>query len=138
MFDDPKKELQRLQDELLAAEEEQWDDLSDIQDLLDDYEEEDSIDALLAEFGGAQEEESHCQNYANGYGKRSGRQAVYEEEEPELEEDAVVYRQDPRQAKKAKKEKKQKEKGVGGLIFLAILETLGILAIAAWWAVMLL
>ena len=42
MFDDPRKELQRMQQELLAAEEEEWDDLSDIQDLLDDYEEEDA------------------------------------------------------------------------------------------------
>lgn len=132
MFDDPKKELQRLQDELLAAEDEEWDDLSDIQDLLDDYEEEDSVEAIMEEFGA--QEQPRYQNYANGYGRATAAPAYYEEEEPELEDDAVVYREDARK----KKKKDKKEKGVGGLVFLAILETLGILAIAAWWAVMLL
>ncbi len=136
MFDDPKKELQRLQDELLAAEEEEWDDLSDIQDLLDDYEEEDSVESLLQEFGADAEEEPRYQNYANGYGRRPARPVYEEEAVPELDDDAVLYREDARTKKKAKKEKK--EKGIGCLVFLAVLETMGILAIAAWWAVMLL
>lgn len=131
MFDDPRKELQRMQQELLAAEEEEWDDLSDIQDLLDDYEEEDSIEALLAEFG---TEETPVRNYANSYGGRSARPVFdYQETDDELDDDAVLYREDAR-----KKKGKKKEKGVGGLVFLAVLETIGILAIAAWWAVMLL
>ena len=130
MLDDPKKELQRIQEELLAAEEEEWDDLSDIQDLLDDYEEEDSIDALLAEFA---EEETPVRNFANSYGKRQSRPVFdYQETDDELDDDAVLYRED------ARKKGKKKEKGVGGLVFLAILETIGILAIAAWWAMMLL
>ncbi len=127
MFDDPKKELQRLQKELLEEEEGQWDDLRDIQDILEEYEEEDSVEAIIREFGAESRREPAYQNYANGYGRR--RDAF--EETPGLEDDAVLYREDARG-------KRKKEKGLGGLVFLAVLETLGILAIAAWWAVMLL
>ena len=125
MFDDPKKELRRLQEELLAEEDEGWDDLSDIQDLLDGYEEEDDVEELLRQYGSESQPPIYL-NYANGYGRR---QPHYEEVLPEMDEDAAVFREEPRKRKRSENR---------GLVVLAALETLGILAILVWWAVMML
>lgn len=142
MFDDPKKELKRLQAELLAAEEEEYveDDLSDIEDLLEEYtSEDDGIDAM---FEGNYEDEydqplyrnyangygSQVRNYANGYGRGAAR---HEPEEPEFDdEDSVLYKDD---YLVSRKKKPKKEKGTRGLVFLACLETLGIVAILIRW-----
>ncbi len=118
MFDDPKKELQRMEEELFAAEYEEeaesggeperdgedW--LQQVKDLLG-------------------EEEPPIRNHANGYGPHSrnhdpdlGRAAIADEE---LDERRAVFAEEP------------KKKGAGGLVLLALLEVLGILAILWWW-----
>ena len=136
IFDDPKKELKRMEEELFAAEEEQWeeaDDLSDIRSLLRDYDDED-----YQEFFQEEEDEPAYRNYANDYGRpvrnyannygRKRASVAYEEEEEEyLDDDAVLYRDDYRNAKHSK------EKGVRGLLVIVILEILAIIGILGWW-----
>ena len=68
MFDNPKKELQELEDQLLAAEE--YPDTTDAAEATDD--EFQSIYAeLLAEFGPERDaaDEVPIRNFANGYGR---------------------------------------------------------------------
>lgn len=143
MFDDPRKELKRLQDELLAAEEEDAveDDLSDIADLLEEYTAEDEdYEACFEENYEDEYDQPQYRNYANGYGAkvrnyangygqgtaRSAPRSVPEEQP--LDEDSVLYRDDYLESRK-----KPKEKGVRGLVILACLETLGILAVLVRW-----
>ena len=145
MFDDPKRELNRLQRELLA-EEEQDDDLADILAMLEEAEpeaayEEDFVPEPLHRnyangYGGK------IRNYANDYGRSMTRDLRPEEEEPDYEEywedddrmvctddgdgdDRAVYRDYGR--------KKPKEKGIRGLVMLACLELLAIIGILGWW-----
>ena len=118
MFDDPKKELQWLQEQLLAQEEESAPEEafpeSDFDEELDDI-----IRLISDEKKPPQvSRETAYRNFANNYGQ-----------EPEEEESAALYCDDTNDVPQPKK----KEKGIGGLVFLAVLETLGILAIAAWW-----
>ena len=134
MFDDPKKELRRLEEELLAAEEESWLtdddlDLDDIQALLDGDQEDEDYSDLFEEV----EEMPRYRNYSNNYGRRSAAMRFDDEEElDDPDEDEVLYKEDYKKAKKAKKKENR------GLIFLAILETAAILAISAWWVLWLL
>ena len=115
MFDDPKKELRRMQDELLAAEMEEWLEQTQSQD----------INELLDDAKDFLEEEPPVRNFANGYGAQPRNYAVdfdrtvYDDEE--FDDDAAVFVEEP------------KKKGIGGLVFLAILELIGIVAIVVWW-----
>ena len=74
MFDDPRKELQRLQEELLAEDAPEIGEYEE--DLTEGFEEffDDESD----------EDDEHYRNYANGYGE-------FEEEEEYLDDDAVFY-----------------------------------------------
>lgn len=124
MFDDPKKELRRLEQELLAAE---YEDEPEEQEAEFGsefvFEEEDWLREAKALIG--EEEEIPIRNHANGYGTRPGNYAadfdrtVYDDEEPD--EDKAVFVDEP------------KSKGIGGLVLLALLEVLGIVAIVWWW-----
>lgn len=124
MFDDPRKELNRLQAELLAQEEEEYPEENRVSG---DFDEE--LDDILALIREEKEEyprqEPIYRNYANNYGRRMPDVPTDEDGE----EDHALYADEYEPRKK----KKKKEKGIRGLVFLAILETLGILAIAAWW-----
>ena len=120
MFDDPKKELQWLQEQLLAQEEESAPEEafpeSDFDEELDDI-----IRLISDEKKPPQvSRETAVRNFANNYGR---------EPEEEEEESVALYCDDTNDVPQPKK----KEKGIGGLVFLAVLETLGILAIAGWW-----
>ena len=123
MFDDPKKELQRLEQQLLQEEEDEWLDrqLEQAHALLGDEleEPEEDMDAtrVYRDLSG----QLPVRNYANGYGA----QPMYDFEE-EYADEAEEEEEPPR------------EKGVGGLVMLAILETLGILAVIAYWLIMIL
>ncbi|MGN0978050.1 MAG: hypothetical protein ACI4PH_08355 [Faecousia sp.] len=119
MFDDPKNTLRRMEEELRAAEyEEEAEEPDGEFDYADDSWLEDAK-ALIGE-----DEEIPIRNHANGYGTRPRNYAMYEEyDEEELDEDAVLYAQEP-----------QKKKGIGGLVLLALLEVLGILVVLWWWA----
>ena len=122
MFDDPKKDLKWLEQQLLAVEAPQEDDI-DLEELLADEElfEEDPMETELREarmlLGDITE-----RNWVGEF--------AYPEEEEEVHVPA------PRESRKEKK--KKKEKGIGGLVFLACLETLGIVAVLLWWVLWLL
>ena len=77
MFDDPRKELQRLQEELLAEDDPEIGEYEE--DLTEGFEEffDDESD----------EGDEHYRNYANGYGE-------FEEEGEYLDDDAVFYQED--------------------------------------------
>lgn len=111
MFDDPKKELQRLEKRLLAAEDEDW---------LDQQLEE--AKAMIGDdrrAGRPAADANIYRNYANNYGASM----TWEEDDSALYVDEYEEEDyDPR------------EKGIRGLIVLACLETLGIVAIIAYWA----
>lgn len=113
MFDDPQKELQRLEQLLLDEEAERpvedshsWDDdldLDEIRALLDDRDE----DMDQTRVYGA------VRNYANGYGAPRNRDAA----DVNLEQYSDRVYDEPR------------EKSNRGLVILAVLETLGIAAL---------
>lgn len=116
MFDDPKKELERMEKKLLAAEDDDWleKQLAEARMLIGD-------DVAAPKKRKHSSEGDIYRNYANGYGAGTPkREKVLYADEYEEEED---YPQ---------------EKGVRGLILLACLETLGIVAILAYWLVHLL
>lgn len=125
MFDDPKKELRRLQAELLA-EEEPADDLDDIGELLEGYEEEGYEDCFEEDYEeeyGQFQRPSEYRNFANGYGQAMTEALMAEE----ADADRVLYRDDYRKAKR------KRRKGVRGLIVLAILEMAAIVLLVGWW-----
>ncbi len=124
IFDDPRRELNRLQQELLEEEE-----------VYEEYEEEylteeEWLDEEIAEAKALlgmddEEEESEIyRNYANGYGRRQPQPVRYEEyrdvEEAEDEEEEILV-DDTR-----------------GQRILTFLLVSGILAVAAYWVVVLL
>lgn len=135
MFDDPKRELQRLEEELLAEEAEENPDQEEEpapEDEFDPFFDDDALnDALYGSDQGWLEDvdallqEPEVRNHANGYGTRRSNPAVdfpktvYADED--LDESQAVFDDRP------------KPKGVGGLVFLAILEVIGILAVLLWW-----
>ena len=104
MFDDPKKELQRLEEQL-RAEEEFDDELAGIEDLLQDYEEEDFSGCFREP-----EEDDVAYRRPDAY-TRNMSDMLLEEEAPEA----------------PKKQKPKKEKGIVGLAIMALLVWLGAL-----------
>ena len=106
MFDDPKKHLRRMQEELLAAEEEEE---------YGEYSEQ------------AEENLAAYRNYSNNYGRsRAARFVDTEDYEDDLDDEAYLSREDYRKAKK-----KQSNRG---LLILICLELLAIAAVLGWWA----
>ena len=107
MFDDPKKELKRLEEELLAAE-------------MSDDEFEQFYDDIYDEFG---EEETVVQQDAELKAQLSDRaqNTVFRSVGPYEEDDEARYVSVP------------KKKSVRGLVILACLESLGIVTIVLWW-----
>ena len=135
MFDDPRKNLHWMEQELLAEEEpEQPDEIYDtfggeFQEPYGQYDDDalmDLVDELIEE----EAPEPPVRNFANGYGRRRNpavdfSRTVYVDEE--FDESAAVLVGEP------PKKKAKKKKGIKGLVFLAFLEILGILAIIGWW-----
>lgn len=124
MFDDPKKDLRRMEQQLLQVEEEDdWleEELADVRHLLG----EEDLDATRV----FRQEEMPVRNFANGY----GRNIYYEEpqyEEPEMDfdeyrDEAYDYEEPPR-------------KDNTPLVILALLETLAIVGVVMYWLVKLL
>ena len=103
MFDNPKDELNRLQEELLAEEDTSWEDeLADLDSLLADYEE-DRTEPVRKAY-----------REVNDLHRMSNALLEEDDEEPV-------------------KEKKPCEKGVLGLIIAVCLETVAIIGLLAWW-----
>lgn len=135
MFDDPRKNLHWMEQELLAEEDpEQPDEIYDtfsgeFQEPYGQYDDDalmDLVDELIEE----EAPEPPVRNFANGYGRRRNpavdfSRTVYADEE--FDESAAVLVGEP------PKKKAKKKKGIKGLVFLAFLEILGILAIIGWW-----
>ena len=122
LFDDPKKELRRLEEQLLAEEEDNREE-DELEELLEEYSEDADLEELFEE---SYQEESDAygpqyRNFANDYG-RAMTEALWEEEQ---DSDRVVYSDDYEAPKKKKK------KGIGEVIFLVLLDfvLIGIL----WW-----
>ena len=152
MFHKRDDRLQRLNEELLAEEEEY------IEDYEDEYDEEpDETD--IAELLGEEEDEAEentifyrnhangygadIRNYTNRYGKGNPLQFDDEEygEDDDLEDEEFLYRDDYRRAKKHQKKTKRAEKKAArkertvklGLAILALIELIAIGGIIAWW-----
>ena len=132
MFDNPKKELERLEQQLLAAEmdideevEEEFDDL--YEDIYDEFGEEapyDVDDELESLLNGT---ELPIRNYSNNYGaperelydRAAGFDTEIEEEEYHMDESR--YAAPP------------KKKGFRGLVIFTLLQAIVIIALALWW-----
>ena len=119
MFDDPKKNLRRMEEALWEAEYEssQPGESDDDPDWTEDDWLEEAKELL-------DHEDIPIRNHANGYGARNYavdfERTVYDDED-EMDDRKAVYDEGPR------------PKGIGGLVILAALELLGIVAIALWW-----
>ncbi|MBQ8239125.1 MAG: hypothetical protein IJZ39_13380 [Oscillospiraceae bacterium] len=120
MFDDPKKELQALEDQLLAAEAQQ--ETSE----LDDAEFEKLYDEILEEFGPRKasggdapvQPEPPIRNFANGYGGVVHSRPIGTDGDEILPDDEPV----------------PTEKGGRGLVVLAVLECAAIAGVVVYWA----
>ena len=122
LFDDPKKELRRLQEQLLA-EEEEYQEEEVLEELLEEYSEEADLEEL---FEGDYEESPEAyapryRNFANDYG-RAMTEALWEEEQ---DAERVVYSDDYEAPKKKKK------KGIGEVILLILLDIV-LIGILLW------
>lgn len=118
MFDDPKKDLDRLNAQLLSeySREEEIPD----SDWLDDE---------------LREARALMDNDYSRSPARGG--SVYDYDEEADDDGMALYSDDPR-LREEKPKKAKKEKGIGGLVFLACLESLGIVAVLVWWVLWLL
>lgn len=157
MFDDPKKNLRRLEEELLAQEEAPEDtggELEDILQLIDQWEENDQrlrqtedipIRNHANGYGRSAEADPPPRNFANGYGRDTQQDAMprnyangYGRRQPVPGNDAVrfdraVYADEAVDESAAVFDEGTRPKGVGGLWILFLLELIGILAVIWWW-----
>jgi len=153
MFHKRNDRLQRLNEELLAEEEEYTEEYEEDCEEDDDLDEADIAD-LLGEEADEEENAIFYRNHANSYGadlrnyaNRYGRGSPAEFDDGDLEEDDLddeefLYRDDYRRAKKhqqkakraEKKAKRKERKGKLGLAVLALIELIAIGGILAWWA----
>ena len=116
MFDDPKRKLQELEDQLLAAEDNTLEQEDEFQKI---YAE------VLAEFGpgDTQEQEPPIRNFANGYGRNV--QPVTPVVPPPMPEPEPILEQEaPARTKRER---------IAGLVFLAVIECLIFAGLAAFW-----
>ena len=116
LFDDPKRKLQELEDQLLAAEETTLEQEDEFQKI---YAE------VLAEFGpgDTQEQEPPIRNFANGYGRNV--QPVTPVAPPPMPEpEPILEEEEPTPTKRER---------IGGLVFLAVIECLIFAGLAALW-----
>ena len=113
VFDDPRRELQRLQQELLAEEDEELD------DLMEEYADEDYENYFQEDYEDEYEQEPFYRKQNNGY--RSDSLYVNEDDEDE-EEPYALFKDEKRRGR--------------GLRILLLLEIIGILCVLIWWVVM--
>lgn len=125
MFDDPKKELERLEQQLLAAEREETDDEdfdSLYEDIYEEFSEEESFDEDDELLLLLNHTDVPIRNHANNYGTDLyGRAAGFDADEEYYDMDEDRYVAAP------------KKKGIRGLLIIACLEAVAIIALAAWW-----
>lgn len=117
MFDNPKKELERLEQQLLAAEEvpEAAEDFDDIYDeVYDEFDEEEPYDELQALING-----TPMRRFESTGNDISRRAAGFDAEEYEMDSDRYVPA--PR------------KKGIGCLASFALTLALSVIALVLWW-----
>ena len=115
MFDDPKKDLKWLEQQLLAQEQSQ-----------EESEEEDWLELELQEVRAMLKPQ-----------RRSQPEDVFRFLEEDTEEEDTEEGEVPIVPSRGRRYKR-KEKGLGGLVFLACAEMLAIAALLIWWALWLL
>lgn len=117
MFDNPKKELERLQEQLLAAEsknDEEFDDFS--KDIMEELEEEDrlydaELDALLSGTDRRTRRRSEA-------GDVSGRATGFDADDYEMDSDRYVPA--------------PKKRSIGCLTFFGLLQAIAVIFVIAW------
>ena len=105
MFDNPKKELERLEQQLLAAEAD-----DEAEDAFCNEEYDEALDLLL--------DEPSYEDDDRGFSRRA---AGFDIDDTPYEMDSDRYVPAP------------KKKGIGGLLFIAILELLAAAGLIGWW-----
>ena len=127
MFDDPKKELKKLEDQLLKDEEWLDRELAAARALIGDAPVKKTKKPAAAKKPAAQtaKKEGESVRGSAEVQKKAAKVVVPQSNDYDLDE------------KKPKKKKKAK-KSNRGLVILAILETLGIVGVVAYWVVMIL
>ena len=138
MYDDPRRNLKWLEQELLA-EDSLHRDFSKLPDK-DYHKDEDLLELVDTLIGEEETPEPPVRNFANHYGRPSkGERAARAQAPKGLEESAYVPVKTKKQLRREEKQRRIAEKKSGvnrnikGLVFLAILEVLGILSILGWW-----
>ena len=135
MFDDPRQALNRLQQELLAEEEE-------IEEFLDEDDWlEQQIEEAKALSGYQEPRQPQVRNFANGYGTRPDPRPVQPQQRSYLSGYSGYQQERPGyrgEMKDYDEEVEEVNNSVRGLVALAILLTLGIVTVAAYWVVVLL
>lgn len=142
VFDDPKRELRRLHEQLLAEAEE------DIEELVEEFEEEDYRDFFEEDYQEEYDQEPFIRNYSNRYGSDirnfangyRGRDLQEDEEEEDWDDDdrepyALMVESKKERKRRLREEKQASQKGGGFLKFMLILELMGLLGILMWWVV---
>ena len=138
MYDDPRKNLKWLEQQLLE-EDSLHRDFSKLPDK-DYHKDEELLELVDTLIGEDREPEPPIPNFANNHGRISkGERAARNQAPKHLAESAYVpvktkkqLRQEAKQRKKAEK-KASVNRNIKGLVFLAILEICGILGILGWW-----
>ena len=134
IFDDPKKELQRLQQQLLDEEEEE---------LVEEYEE-DYEDFFGEEYEDEYDQEDYLRNFTSGSGQSRGKRerSIFDEiedafeEEEDDEEPYAVYVEEKRNIFGKRKVITEKKDVNRKLKIMILLEIIALLCVAIWWVVM--
>ena len=132
MFDNPNKELQRLQEQLLAEEEEELD------ELVEEFGEEDYREFFEGDYEEEYTQEPYYRSNSNSDRKRS----LFDEIEDAFTEDEedgepfALFVEEKRGLFGRKKKNAKKKGGTRGLKVTLLLEVIAILCILIWWVVM--
>ena len=140
LFDDPKKELQRLQQQLLAEEDE------DLDELMEEFQDDDYEELFEDDYEEEYEQENYLRHFSGGYGKNLGKRekSIFDEIEDAFEEDYeddeepfAVYVEEKRNIFGKRKVISGKKPGMSrGFKIMILLEIIAILCVAIWWVVM--
>lgn len=138
MYDDPRKNLKWLEQELLA-EDSLHRDFSQLPDK-DYHKDEDLLELVDTLIGADEEPDPPVRNNTRRYGRISkGERAARSQAPMHLDKNAYVPVKTKKQLRQEAKQRKLAEKkasvnrNLKDLVFLAILEICGILAILGWW-----
>ena len=135
IFDDPKKELQRLQQQLLDEEEEE---------LVEEYEE-DYEDFFGEEYEDEYDQEDYLRNFTSGSGQSRDKRErsifdeiedAFDEVEEDDEEPYAVYVEEKRNIFGKRKVITEKKDDNRKLKIMILLEIIALLCVAIWWVVM--